>query len=74
MDGVLGVSAVLRVTLASDGSFVAARLVPVRLVGAGQPEPDPSGAAIRMVRSLSRQDFGSGAARISASGVITPPA
>jgi hypothetical protein len=71
--GVLGVSAVLRVTLAADGSFAAGRLVPVRLLGAGQPEPDPSGAAISLVQSLSRQDFGRRAARISSSGAITPP-
>ena len=73
VDGVLGLSAVLRVTLAGDGSFVAARLVPVRLAGAGQPVPDPSGAAIRQVATLSREDFGRRAARISARGMIGPP-
>ncbi|HXY72464.1 MAG TPA: CapA family protein [Actinomycetota bacterium] len=73
VDGVLGISAVLRVTMASDGAFVVARLVPVRLVGAGQPEPDPSDAAIRLVQSLSKKDFGPHAARISAGGVISSP-
>ena len=71
--GVLGVSAILRVTLEGDGSFVAARLVPLRLIGAGQPEPDPSGAAIGMVRTLSREDFGARAPRISPQGTIAPP-
>ena len=41
LDGVLGESVVLRVTLAADGQFRSGRLVSVRLEGAGQPVPDP---------------------------------
>jgi len=73
IEGILGIAAVLRVTLAQDGSFVSARLVPIRLVGAGQPEPDPSRAAIRLVAALSREDFGPRAARISPNGTIHQP-
>ena len=35
IDGVLGISAILRVKLDATGKFVAGRIVPVRLVGAG---------------------------------------
>ena len=73
IEGILGIAGILRVTLAQDGSFVSARLVPIRLVGAGRPEPDPSGAAIHLVAALSREDFGPRAARISPSGTIHQP-
>ncbi|HEY1330425.1 MAG TPA: CapA family protein [Actinomycetota bacterium] len=72
--GALAVSAVLRVRLSGDGAFVAGKIVPVRLTDVGQPVRDALGAAIPMVRSLSRADFGSAAARITRSGEILPPA
>jgi capsule synthesis protein PGA_cap len=71
--GALGVSAVLRVTLDQNGRFVGGRLVPVRLVGPGQPEPDSSGAGISLIRQLSQEDLGAHAARISSSGRIQAP-
>jgi hypothetical protein len=45
----------------------------VRLVGKGAPTPDPSGAAIATVRSLSRSDMGRRAPRLTSSGAILPP-
>jgi hypothetical protein len=71
--GNLSVSGVLRVTLAEDGTFVAGRLVPLRLDADGRPAPDPSRAAVGLVAGLSRADFGRHAARFSASGTIRPP-
>jgi hypothetical protein len=70
MGGALSRSAILRVELRGDGRIVAARLVAVRLVGAGIPELDPDGAAYSRVRSLSRADFGSLGATVSTDGRI----
>ncbi len=71
--GVLGESCVLHVRMGADGSFRSARILSIRLSSAGQPFPDPSGAAARLIAQLSRQDFGSTAARIASNGTVTPP-
>lgn len=69
--GATSTSGVLQVTLGSDGRFVDGRLHPVRLVGAGVPEP--GGDAISTVKALSRSDMPRTAARLDGNGVITPP-
>ena len=69
--GVSGQSGVLAVSLAPDGAFTAARFSTTTLSGDGVPSPGGSGISI--IQSLSRQDFGATAARISSSGDITPP-
>jgi hypothetical protein len=71
LGGPLSTTAILRVELRGDGRIVAARLVAAQLAGAGVPVLDRSGAAYALVRSLSRADFGSRGARISATGRIT---
>jgi len=45
----------------------------VRLVGAGQPVSDSSGAGISVISQLSREDIGARAPHISPSGVISEP-
>jgi len=70
MGGALSTTAILRMELRGDGRIVTARLVAVRLVDAGIPELDPNGAAYAVVRSLSRADFGSLGATVSADGRI----
>jgi poly-gamma-glutamate capsule biosynthesis protein CapA/YwtB (metallophosphatase superfamily) len=70
LDGVLGVSAILHVTLDPDGRARSGRVMSIRLTGAGQPEPDPSGAGARLVGELSREDLGRRGARLSGSGRI----
>lgn len=69
--GASGQSGVLAVTLAPDGAFKAARFSPTQLSGDGVPSPGGYGTSL--VQTLSRQDFGSTAARISSGGDITPP-
>jgi hypothetical protein len=64
-------SAILRVTLSSSGQFQRARLYPVQLSSAGHPAS--GGGAVAFVRQLSSADFGRTAARITSSGIITPP-
>ncbi len=71
LDGVLGESAVLRVTLAADGRFQAGRIVSVRLAGAGQPVPDSSGAAAELVGQLSRSDLGGRGVRVGPGGALS---
>ncbi len=70
LSGPLATTAILRVELRGNGRIVAARLAAAKLVGAGIPVLDPSGAAYSLVRSLSRADFGSAGATVSATGRI----
>jgi len=68
--GSLSLSALLSVTLTSTGTLTAAKIVPLRLVGPGTPEYDPSGAAISMIRALSDDDF-RGRLRIARDGTVS---
>lgn len=71
--GVLGLSGILRVRLApDDGRFAGGRLWPLRLRRPGVPRRDRSRASVRLVRRLSRQDFGRRACRITRRGAVHP--
>lgn len=72
--GPLGVSGVLRVTLAADGSWRHGALVPTRMVGAGTPDLDPDRRGVDLVNTLSGADFGRCGARMGPDGVFGPPA
>ena len=67
----LSTSGILRVTLRGDGKFEAGRLVPTHLVGAGLPAIDPAEVAHGAVRTLSREDFGARAVKISRDGILS---
>ena len=69
--GVLSHSAVLRVTLTRTGGFRTARLVSVSLDSAGHATV--GGGSVAFVRTLSDDDFGATAARLSSSGVVSQP-
>ncbi len=56
-EGLLGVSAVLRVRLGPDGRFRGGRLFPLRLDASGVPHPDPTRTAARVVTALGAEDF-----------------
>lgn len=66
--GPMALSGILRVRLAGDGRALGGRLLPLRLVGKGLPEPDPARTAIGRVASLSAADFGRTAVPIDDQG------
>ena len=72
--GILGVSGILHVTLGADGAWVHADLTPVRLVSPGVPSIDPVESAHGVVRTLSQEDFGRNAMRVTTTGQLLPPA
>ena len=59
--GPLGMSAILRVTLDGHGTPMSGRWQSVRIVGAGTPQIDPSGASAALAAQMSREDFGASA-------------
>jgi poly-gamma-glutamate capsule biosynthesis protein CapA/YwtB (metallophosphatase superfamily) len=71
LGGPLSTSGILRVTLDGAGRFETGRLVPTHMVGAGLPALDPSEAAHGIVRTLSREDFGSRGVKVSADGILS---
>jgi hypothetical protein len=62
------------VTLTGVGGWVAGDLTPVRLVSPGVPTIDPPETAHGVVRTLSQQDFGRNAMRVTTTGRLLPPA
>lgn len=73
LSGVRAVSGVLSATLRGDGTWAKGKLVPMLLVGSGAPVVDSQKVALGQLRTLSKQDFGKRAMRISAKGVVRPP-
>ncbi|MGH7701629.1 MAG: CapA family protein, partial [Gemmatimonadales bacterium] len=72
--GPLGVTAVLQIEIGGDGSFHSGRLVPLIQRPRTGPAPDPRRSAIRLLRRVTRLDFGPGGALINPDGTIRPPA
>jgi hypothetical protein len=70
--GVLGLSGVLQIRVTPGGRFDGGRLYPTRSTREGLPRRDPSRASVKLVRKLSRQDFGRRGCPISATGQIAP--
>ena len=71
LGGRAGLGGILRLTLRGDGHFESATIVPTRLVGAGLPALDPGRNAIGIVRTLSHEDFGARAVKVSRNGSLT---
>jgi poly-gamma-glutamate capsule biosynthesis protein CapA/YwtB (metallophosphatase superfamily) len=68
----LGVGAVLRATLAKDGTWVSGSLVGTEMVGGGTPALDPRGRALTLVRDLSAADLGASAVKVAPEGTLSP--
>ena len=64
---------ILEAKLAPDGKFLGGTIHSARQEGRGIPVLDPTGVAVKKVRSLSQTDFGSAAPMIADDGTITLP-
>jgi hypothetical protein len=73
LDGPLGVTGVLQLEFAPDRRLRSARLVPMIQWPRHGPVPDPDRTALELVRRLSSEDFGAGAARVMEDGAVFPP-
>ncbi|MGH9948720.1 MAG: CapA family protein, partial [Pyrinomonadaceae bacterium] len=62
---------ILEANLAADGKFLAGKIHSGKQEGRGGPLLDPTGEAIRKIRSLSESDFGQNAPVISDDGLIS---
>ncbi len=73
VEGPLGVTGVLQLEFAPDRRLRSGRLVPMIQRPREGPAPDPERTALELVRRLSREDFGPGAAQVTEDGAILPP-
>ena len=64
-------TAILEIELAKDGKFVGGKIHAGKQEGRGVPALDPSGEAVKKIRSLSQADFGINAPMISDTGIIS---
>jgi hypothetical protein len=72
--GPTGLTLVLDVQVAPDGTFVGGKIHPGRQDKPGGPKWDPSGEIIRVVQQLSKEDFGAAAPEIHDDGTLAVPA
>ena len=72
LNGPQSLSAVFHFTIGLDGKFVSGKIIPAKQEGRGGPVPDPSGAVIGKIQSLSAADFPGSAPRIADDGTIVP--
>jgi poly-gamma-glutamate capsule biosynthesis protein CapA/YwtB (metallophosphatase superfamily) len=70
--GTTGISALLRVRLAPNGRLLHGTVTSLRLDRVGVPHPDASNTALRLMRSLSRADFGASSAFARTVGEAAP--
>ncbi|HEX6643184.1 MAG TPA: CapA family protein [Gemmatimonadales bacterium] len=73
VEGVRGLTGVLRLEFSGRGEYRGARFVPMTQPPRRGPMPDPRGAALALMRQLSADDFGEHAARFQPDGTILPP-
>lgn len=71
LKGPTALTMILEANLAPDGKFLGGKIHAGRQEGRGVPALDPSGEAIRAVRSLSNADFGATAPKIADDGTIS---
>ena len=72
LSGSTATSLVLEAQLDAQGKLVSGRILPTHQEGKGLPSPDPTDAAIDLVRMLSEEDFPTTAPRIGKDGTIVP--
>jgi hypothetical protein len=70
LSGPLGVGMVLEASLDRKGRFLRGRLLATRQLGEGVPAPDPGNRAVRLVRSLSAEDFPKRGVLVAGDGLL----
>jgi hypothetical protein len=73
LEGPNGLTGVLQLEAGPDLSWRRVRFIPMVQVPRSGPAPDPDQAALDLIRTLSREDFGDSAARFGEDGEILPP-
>jgi len=73
-NGRLGWGAVLKVSLAADGTWSGGQFISTVMDGAGKPTMDSQRRGLGLVRDLCKSDFPSTGARFAADGKISAPA
>ncbi|MCS6805024.1 MAG: CapA family protein [Acidobacteriota bacterium] len=71
--GPLGLSLILQVRLAADGTFLGGKVIPIKQEKPGGPRLDPANTIIPILQRLSQQDFGDNAVELSDDGTLAPP-
>jgi len=71
--GPLGLTGVLQLEAGPDLEWRRIRFVPMVQLPRSGPAPDPGRAALDLMRTLSREDFGDSAARFGNDGEVLPP-
>lgn len=74
LSGPNGLSLILEVKMALDGTFLGGQIHPAKQERPGGPKLDPEGEVIRVIRKLSLADFGKNAVEVGVDGRIFPPA
>jgi hypothetical protein len=72
-EGILGVTAVIKVSLNPDGTWAGGTLIPTNIVSPGVPKADPNKRAITTISDLTKKDFPTTGPAIAADGTITAP-
>jgi len=71
--GPLGLTGVLQLEAGPDLAWRRVRFIPMLQLPGSGPAPDDNRAALDLIRTLSRDDFGDSAARFGDDGEILPP-
>jgi len=70
--GIKGIAPILVATLDEDGRFVEGEIISTRQLRPAGPSLDPQGRALKMIRGLSIEDFGSPGLDFHPDGRVTP--
>lgn len=73
VEGTKGLAPILVAEIDGEGRFVRGRIESTVQVRPGGPRPDPALGALRMMRALTEQSFGSGELLFAEDGGFTPP-
>ena len=70
--GIKGVAPILVTRLDPDGRFLDGRIISTRQLRPAGPTPDPTGRALRLIRDLTAEDFGSSGLVFGDDGTVMP--